>query len=116
MTQNQYEQLEGRAQLLKTRVFNLKDVSGTWMAQETIAVVIDEAREELTRIEKTLSTRREYTYNFEGGGWNSEYAYTVEEAKENAAKRWEGEKMQPRWDSFRICSEQEMQGLLSLFY
>ena len=113
MTQNQYEQHEARVQLLKTRIVELESMNSK---QEVVAIVIEEAREELSRIEKALTTRREYTYNFESGGWNSEYAYTIEEAKESAAKRWEGEKMQPRWNSFRISSEQEMQSLLSLFY
>ena len=48
----------------------------------------------------------EWTYNFKGGGWNTEFAVTKEEAIEKAKKRWKdsGSKLDPDEKTFHEAS------------
>jgi hypothetical protein len=58
---------------------------------------------------------KEYTYNFIGGGWNTQSAKTKKQAIALAKKRW-GVNHEINENSFRISSEAEMKNLLSLFW
>lgn len=58
---------------------------------------------------------KEYTYNFIGGGWNTEWANTKRQAIAQARKRW-GTNHELDENSFRISTKDEMKNLLSLFY
>ena len=64
--------------------------------------------------EETLSQRVEWTYNFEEGGWNQEWARSAEEAFHQAVANHPS--LTPDRDSFRRASQEEVAGLLSLFY
>jgi hypothetical protein len=59
-------------------------------------------------------TKVEWTYNFEEGGWNQEWATSLEEAFHQAVSAHPS--LTPDRDSFRRASEEEVAGLLSLFY
>lgn len=56
----------------------------------------------------------EWTYNFEEGGWNQEWATSLEEAYHQAVSNHPS--LTPDRDSFRRASQEEVAGLLSLFY
>jgi hypothetical protein len=121
MTREQRDTATRRLDVLNTRIFNLKDVSGTWMQQEAITSVIDESRKEIESIKKVLATRQEFLFNFKGGGWNSEMAFTREEAIEQAIEKYG----QPSVDgricniditTFRVSTASDKASLLSLFY
>lgn len=59
----------------------------------------------------------EFEYNFIGGGWNTEWAYTREQAISQAKERW-GDSPNLRVDenSFYASTPEAMNSALSLFY
>lgn len=61
--------------------------------------------------------RKEYLYNFVGGGWNSEFATTKRGAIKAAKARWKGdERLVVDENSFRVSTPTDYNNLLSLFY
>lgn len=62
----------------------------------------------------TDPSRQEWVYNFIGGGWNSEFAVTKEEAIEKAKIRW-GKPEELDTKSFRTVSVMEMSNLMNQF-
>jgi hypothetical protein len=61
--------------------------------------------------------KKEYLYNFIGGGWNSEFAKTKKGAIKAAKARWNGDdRLTVDEKSFRISTPSDYQNLLSLFY
>jgi hypothetical protein len=59
---------------------------------------------------------QEYTYNFKGGGFNSEYATSLEEAIIQAKNRWSHTNLVVDETSFRILTEDEERKLMNNFY
>jgi len=90
MKQVERTQLVNRNRLLNERHSRLCEMyHDDYSADNDILLeVINETHEESKRIEKALSTIREYLYNFKSGGWNSEFAFTTEEAIQQAKTRW----------------------------
>jgi hypothetical protein len=88
---------------------------------------IDELKNIIAENEKTIQElikmtdkRYEFLFNFTSGGWNSEYAFTIEEAKELAkakysTKDYEGNCI-PDMKSFRVSTPSDYQNLMSMFY
>ena len=61
--------------------------------------------------------KKEYLYNFIGGGWNSEFAKTKRGAIAQAKKRWaDSEGLDIDVTSFRVSTPSDYQNLMSLFY
>jgi len=61
--------------------------------------------------------RKEYLFNFEGGGWNSEFAFTKKQAKSQAKNKYANDKKcVVNFNSFRVSTPEDYQNLLSLFY
>ena len=61
--------------------------------------------------------KKEYLYNFIGGGWNSELAKTKRGAIAQAKKRWADNKgLDIDVTSFRVSTPSDYQNLMSLFY
>jgi hypothetical protein len=61
--------------------------------------------------------KQEYLYNFVGGGWNSEYAHSVEEAIFQAKNRWsDSSNSEIDETSFRVSSKDDYNALLRLAY
>ncbi len=58
---------------------------------------------------------QEYTYNFKSGGFNSEYATSLEEAIIQAKNRW-SDPNDVDETSFRILTEAEEKNLMNNFY
>jgi hypothetical protein len=58
---------------------------------------------------------KEYTYNFIGGGWNTEFAANKKQAIAQAKKRWSNGGIDIDFNTFRIVSKEVMKQMLSNF-
>ena len=64
-----------------------------------------------------IGTIKCWNFNFIGGGWNSNYAKTKEEALKMAKKEYKGSlNCVPDSSTFRVATEADTQLLLSTFY
>ena len=123
MTREQRNKAIQRLELLEVRLdglsalsYNVSDKGGIELLS-----IIDETKAELDLLERTLATKWEFLFNFKSGGWNSELAFTREEAIEQAIANYG----QPSEDhkvlnidvtSFRVSTTHDKAGLLSSFY
>jgi len=125
MTREQRNQAKGRLEDLTLRLSALDGILATQLSSPFYRTECDKIREEtqaeLDLLEKTLATKWEFLFNFKSGGWNSEVAFTREEAIEKAIAHYG----QPSEDhkvlnidvnSFRVSTTHDKAGLLSLFY
>jgi len=113
MTNAEFKKIESRKELLTKRCQALMEMEQTPIVQDIIA----EYTQEVDRLHYTLANRREYLYNFVSGGWNSEYAFTLEQAIEQAEARWAGKDgLDLDKKSFRVSTPADYQNLLSLFH
>ena len=71
--------LSSRLDAIQTLTENMSDKGGI-----AIMSIIEETKIEIMTLERTLATSLEFLFNFKGGGWNSEVAYTKEDAIEQA--------------------------------
>lgn len=68
-------------------------------------------------ITEASKNKIEWMYNFEGGGWNTEWAYTKEQAIAQAKERWsDSPKLVVNEQSFHPSTPEGMKSALSLFY
>ena len=113
----------------KKRLWNLElRLNGIWSLTENmsdkggieIANILDETKAEIAAIEKQLATKWEFLFNFIGGGWNSEIAFTKEDAIEQALFKYGHPDTQSslRVDvsSFRVSTPSDYNAQLSSFY
>ena len=113
----------------KKRLWNLElRLNGIWSLTENmsdkggieIANILDETKAEIAAIEKQLATKWEFLFNFIGGGWNSEIAFTEEDAIEQALFKYGHPDTQTslRVDvsSFRVSTPSDYKAQLSSFY
>ena len=98
MTREQRNQAKGRLEDLTFRLSQIDGISnllsgiackhGYTACPRSYIVECDKISEEiqaeLDLLEKTLATKWEFLFNFKSGGWNSEVAFTREEAIEQA--------------------------------
>ena len=75
--------LSSRLDAIQTLTENMSDKGGI-----EIANIINETKIEIMTLERTLATSLEFLFNFKGGGWNSEVAYTKEDAIEQALEKY----------------------------
>jgi len=73
-----------------------------------------EFQNEVEKISAIVQKRREYIFNFVGGGWNTVHAHYLEEAQANAKTQYGDLKVDPK--SFRESTPEDMKNMLSLFY
>ena len=122
MTRDQREAAKQRLWNLELRLNginalteNMSDKGGT-----EIANILEETRVEIASIEKTLATKWEFLFNFIGGGWNSEIAFTKEDAIEQALFQYGHPNTQTslRVDvtSFRVSTPTDYKNQMSTFY
>ena len=87
--------------------------------QAQIITIIRETETEIEII-KERKRKKEYLFNFIGGGWNSEMAYYEEEAIEQALFKYghpdTQESLRVDINSFRISTPSDYKQQLSLFY
>jgi hypothetical protein len=100
MTNRELKQMQEREYVLRMRNHQLQDMIG-------------ENEAEIKRIQKSLSEKQEWYFNFVGGGYNSVWAITIEQAKEKAEAEYPGRDIDPK--SFRVPSTEEKKNLSSLF-
>ena len=122
MTRDQREAAKQRLWNLELRLNginalteNMSDKGGT-----EIASILDETRTEIESLEKQLATKWEFLFNFIGGGWNSEVAFTKEDAIEQALFQYGHPNTQTslRVDvtSFRVSTPTDYKNQMSTFY
>jgi hypothetical protein len=122
MTRDQREAAKQRLWNLELRLNginalteNMSDKGGA-----EIASILEETAAEIASIEKTLATKWEFLFNFIGGGWNSEVAFTKEDAIEQALFQYGHPNTQTslRVDvtSFRVSTPTDYKNQMSTFY
>ena len=99
---------------LKNQIKALKlSGKGDIVIRTTLAPILKEKVNLLSYI----SGVKNWNFNFEAGGWNSNYAKTKEESYKMALKEYKGSKnCVPSENTFRVATEMDTQNLLSLFY
>ena len=113
----------------KKRLWNLElRLNGIWSLTENmsdkggieIANILDETKAEIAAIEKQLATKWEFLFNFIGGGWNSEVAFTKEDAIEQALFNYghpdTQEHLRVDVSTFRVSTPSDYKNQLSSFY
>jgi transcription initiation factor IIE alpha subunit len=113
MTNAELQKLKDRSQELTNRYIALTAMD----SNPVIDAIIREYTEEVKQLETVIHSKREYMYNFVDGGWNTEYAYTMEEAIEQAKARWvNSPNLQVNPKTFRVTNERELRSAMAMFY
>lgn len=88
--------------------------------QESLNMQIESLKSIIAEKQKqyeTLTSTKEWLFNFEGGGWNSVYAVTKEDAIAAALNEYSSSpNLNPNVNTFRVSTESDYKALLSLFY
>ena len=113
-----------RIEILTRRNLNLNALLEVHELSETlmsdIVTQIAENEVVIQDLIKATDKRYEFLFNFEGGGWNSEYAFTIEEAKLLAAAKYSTPDYKgtciPDMKTFRLSTPSDHQNLMSMFY
>ena len=123
MTQAQRDLAVRRLESLKLRLNALvgilkTELSSPFYRTECDRIVL-ETTTEIQSIEKQLATKLEFLFNFKGGGWNSEIAFTKEEAIEQAIENYgvpeDGKILNIDITTFRVSTPDDRRNLLSFF-
>mgnify|MGYP003651639347 FL=1 len=100
--------------LLKNQIKALK-LSGR--GRKDIRTTLSPILEEKVNLLSYVSGMKNWNFNFEDGGWNSNWAKTKEESYKMALKEYKYSKnCVPSKTTFRVATEMDTQNLLSLFY
>jgi hypothetical protein len=88
--------------------------------EEMLLEIVAENTTHIQELIKATDKRYEFLFNFKGGGWNSEWAFTIEEAKELAKVKYETPEYTgtcvPDYNTFRVSTPADHQNLMSMFY
>ena len=107
--------LSSRLDAIQTLTENMSDKGGI-----EIANIINETKIEIMTLERTLATSLEFLFNFKGGGWNSEVAYTKEDAIEQALFKYGHPDTQAicqvDTSTFRVSTPSDFDALMRGFY
>ena len=123
MTQAQRDAAKQRLEVLELRLDGISAITDNGCPIEMgniLQPIINETVAEIVSLEKTLATKLEFIFNFKGGGWNSEVAFTKEEAIEQAISKYG---VPEEWNkvlniditTFRVSTPDDRRNLLSLF-
>ena len=105
--------LRKESALLRRQIKALKSVVKKGVGQEDLLLIVEEKKAKLSY----LLTLKSWNFNFKEGGWNSNYAYTMEESIKIARKEYKtSEHCIPNETTFRVATEKDTAMLLSLFY
>jgi hypothetical protein len=124
MTQAQRQSGLERIIILKNRNINMHAMCNVMelsdVMENEIIEQMAENQDVINQLEKATSAKYEFLFNFEGGGWNSEWAHTKEEAMELAKVKYSTDDYKgtcvPDMKSFRVSTPADYNNLLSLFY
>ena len=107
--------LSSRLDAIQTLTENMSDQGGI-----EIANIINETKAEIDALAKQIATKWEFLFNFKGGGWNSEVAFTKEDAIEQALFNYghpdTQEHLRVDVGSFRVSTPSDYKAQLSSFY
>ena len=107
--------LSSRLNAIETLTENMSDKGGI-----EIANIINETKAEIDALAKQIATKWEFLFNFKGGGWNSEVAFTKEDAIEQALFNYghPDTQLHLRVDvsTFRVSTPEDYKNQLSSFY
>ena len=107
--------LSSRLDAIQTLTENMSDQGGI-----EIANIINETKAEIDALTKRIATKWEFLFNFKGGGWNSEVAFTKEDAIEQALFNYghPDTQLHLRVDTstFRVSTPTDYKNQLSSFY
>jgi hypothetical protein len=123
MKKAEYNKMQKRLALLIDREQALRSViESSDMSDDALAhlvAITTETKSEIFKAARILEAKREYLFNFAGGGWNSEYAFYEEQAIKQAIKKY-GDEVKGVLDvdvkSFRVSTPADYQSLMSMFY
>jgi len=105
--------LKNETALLKRQIKALKSVVKKGIGYEDIKLIVEEKKAKLAYI----TSVKNWNFNFEEGGWNSNCAKTKEESIKMARKEYKtSEHCIPNETTFRVATEKDTAMLLSLFY
>ena len=123
MTREQRDAAKQRLEVLELRLDGISAITDNGCPIEmgnVLQPIINETVAEIVSLEKTLATKWEFLFNFKGGGWNSEVAFTKEDAIEQALFKYGHPDTQTslRVDvrSFRVSTPSDYNAQLSSFY
>jgi hypothetical protein len=124
MTNSQRQSALSRISVLKNRNINMHAMCNVMelsdVMENEIIEQMAENQDVINQLEKATSAKYEFLFNFEGGGWNSEWAHTKEEAMELAKAKYSTDDYKgtcvPDMKSFRVSTPADYNNLLSLFY
>ena len=122
MTKEQRDALKQRVVLLESRLDGISALTENMSDKGGIAImsIIEETKIEIMTLERTLATSLEFLFNFKGGGWNSEVAYTKEDAIEQAIFKYghpdTQEHLRVDTSTFRVSTPTDYNNQLSSFY
>lgn len=107
--------LSSRLDAIQTLTENMSDKGGI-----EIANIINEIKAEIDALTKRIATKWEFLFNFKGGGWNSEVAFTREDAIEQALFNYghpdTQEHLRVDTSTFRVSTPTDYKNQLSSFY
>ena len=107
--------LSSRLDAIQTLTENMSDQGGI-----EIANIINEIKAEIDALAKQIATKWEFLFNFKGGGWNSEVAFTKEDAIEQALFNYghpdTQEHLRVDTSTFRVSTPSDYKNQLSSFY
>ena len=107
--------LSSRLNAIQTLTENMSDKGGI-----EIANIINEIKAEIDALTKRIATKWEFLFNFKGGGWNSEVAFTKEDAIEQALFNYghpdTQEHLRVDTSTFRVSTPTDYKNQLSSFY
>lgn len=128
MTKEQAQKANNRIVVLEDRIQNFNDNIIRWgINQEkesslyiNLVTTMTEFQLEIKTLKDALNTRHEWLFNFKNGGWNSEMAFTKEEAIEQAIFKYghpdTQEMLQVDTTTFRVSTTVDHKNLMSMFY
>jgi|688.fasta_scaffold169419_4 hypothetical protein len=110
-----------RIKTLTTRNINLESLIGTselsGIMVNELTTQIEENEQVIQDLIKATDKRYEFLFNFIGGGWNSEYAFTKEEAQAMALEKYkDSNNCKVDLKTFRVSTSSDYENLLSMFY
>lgn len=107
--------LSSRLDAIQTLTENMSDKGGI-----EIANIINEIKAEIDALTKQIATKWQFLFNFKGGGWNSEVAFTREDAIEQAIFNYghpdTQEILKVDTSTFRVSTPTDYKNQLASFY
>ncbi len=123
MTREQRDAAKQRLELLESRLEGISALTDNGCPIEMDNImqpIIKETKADIAALQKQLATKWEFLFNFKGGGWNSEVAFTKEDAIEQALFNYghPDTQLHLRVDTstFRVSTPTDYQNQLSSFY